>query len=108
MNVKSHNYMKGAEFKTRQAWLNFTDAVGIVLEYVIGVKERLDKKAADSFKALVKSFRASCKVTLPEQQTFAFASSFSRHWKVYMPEINWSIALMHKALSIAEMPYLIQ
>lgn len=32
MNLKNCQYMKSAEFKVRQMWLEFEDAVGIVLE----------------------------------------------------------------------------
>ena len=32
MNIKNKTYMKRAEFKARQLWLPFSDAVGIVLE----------------------------------------------------------------------------
>ena len=35
----SRAYMKNAEFKARQAWLAFEDAVGIVLEILEPVKE---------------------------------------------------------------------
>lgn len=36
--MKSRAYMKGAEFKARQSWLPFVDAVGIVLEVLEPVK----------------------------------------------------------------------
>lgn len=36
--MKSRAYMKGAEFKARQGWLPFVDAVGIVLEVLEPVK----------------------------------------------------------------------
>ncbi|GEM_PF-2504749 len=48
----SRNYMKGTEFKSRQAWLPFVDAVGIVLELL----EPLKEKAWDWFKAWKKTF----------------------------------------------------
>lgn len=35
----SRCYMKGQEFKNRQTWLPFVDAVGIVLEVLEPVKE---------------------------------------------------------------------
>ena len=60
MNLKNYNYMKGAEFKTRQFWLPFVDAVGVALQVMADVKEQ----AADWFKAWVKRFRTSRKVTL--------------------------------------------
>jgi hypothetical protein len=60
MNLKNHNYMKGAEFKTRQFWLPFVDAVGVALQVMADVKEQ----TADWFKAWVKRFRTSRKVTL--------------------------------------------
>lgn len=37
--TKSRAYMKNAEFKARQLWLAFEDAVGIVLEVLEPVKE---------------------------------------------------------------------
>lgn len=52
--------MKGEEFKTRQFWLPFEDAVGVALQVMADVKEQ----AADWFKAWVKRFRTSRKVTL--------------------------------------------
>lgn len=36
--TKSRSYMKGAEFKARQGWLPFVDAVGIMLEVLEPVK----------------------------------------------------------------------
>jgi hypothetical protein len=53
MNLKNCKYMKTPEFKTRQVWLNFVDAVGIALEIMAEVKE----KAADWFSAWRKEFR---------------------------------------------------
>lgn len=34
MNLKNYKYMKSAEFKARQLWLGFVDAVGIALEVI--------------------------------------------------------------------------
>lgn len=53
MNIKRKTYMRSTEFKARQLWLGFTDAVGIALEVMAEVKE----KTADWFKAWVKEFR---------------------------------------------------
>jgi len=39
MNIKSKTYMRNAEFKARQLWLGFTDAVGIALQIMADVKE---------------------------------------------------------------------
>lgn len=39
MNLKNRAYMKKAEFKERQTWLPFVDAVGIVLQVLEPVKE---------------------------------------------------------------------
>lgn len=36
--MKSRAYMKGAEFKARQGWLPFVDAVGVVLQVLEPVK----------------------------------------------------------------------
>lgn len=52
MNLKSKTYMKGAEFKERQLWLPFNDAVGIALQVMEAVKE----SAAVWFKAWKKGF----------------------------------------------------
>lgn len=38
MNIKSKTYMRNAEFKTRQLWLPFADAVGIALQVMEQVK----------------------------------------------------------------------
>lgn len=43
MNLKSKTYMKSAEFKARQFWLPFTDAVGIALQVMEPVKESAEK-----------------------------------------------------------------
>lgn len=53
MNIKNKRYMRNAEFKARQIWLEFTDAVGIVLEIMSDIKE----DAANWYKAWVKEFR---------------------------------------------------
>lgn len=46
-------YMKSAEFKARQAWLDFVDAVGVALQIMAEVKEN----SAAWLKKWVKSFR---------------------------------------------------
>lgn len=51
--MKSRAYMKGSEFKARQGWLPFVDAVGIVLKVLEPVKEA----AWEWFKAWKKNFR---------------------------------------------------
>lgn len=43
MILKNCRYMKSAEFKERQGWLAFTDAVGIVLEVMSKTLENLAK-----------------------------------------------------------------
>lgn len=53
MNLKNCKYMKNAEFKARQAWLGFVDAVGVALQVMADIK----KQAADWFKTWVKDFR---------------------------------------------------
>lgn len=57
MNLKSKTYMKGAEFKERQFWLPFTDAVGIALQVMEPIKE----SAAKWFKAWKKKLRKGWK-----------------------------------------------
>lgn len=57
MNLKSKNYMKSSEFKGRQLWLNFVDAVGITLQ----ILEEGKRKAWQWFKAWAKK--------LPRKQT---------------------------------------
>ena len=49
----SRRYMKSAEFKARQLWLDFKDAIGTALEAVEPVKE----KAWAWFEAWRKAFR---------------------------------------------------
>lgn len=56
--MKSRAYMKGAEFKARQGWLPFVDAVGIVLE----VLEPMKAAAWAWFKKWKKGFRTKCPV----------------------------------------------
>lgn len=46
-------YMKSAEFKARQTWLDFVDAVGVALQIMAEVKEN----SADWLKKWVKNFR---------------------------------------------------
>lgn len=62
MNLKSKTYMKGTEFKERQLWLPFTDAVGIALQVMEEVKE----KAATWFKTWKKELRKGWKSTKPQ------------------------------------------
>lgn len=52
VNLKSKTYMKSAEFKARQLWLPFEDAVGIALQIMEPIKE----SAAKWFKAWKKHF----------------------------------------------------
>ena len=67
-------YMKGAEFKARQAWLPFVDAAGVVLRVLEEVKE----SAADWFKAWVKGFRTARKIRAPEQLLFGFSATLKK------------------------------
>ncbi len=39
MNLKNKTYMKSSEFKARQFWLPFVDAVGVVLQVLEEVKK---------------------------------------------------------------------
>lgn len=73
MNLKNCKYMKSTEFKARQAWLDFVDAVGIVLEIMAEVKE----ETADWFKAWVKDFRTQRAIKKQEQMQFKFMRSIS-------------------------------
>ncbi|BCB27299.1 hypothetical protein SKTS_21850 [Sulfurimicrobium lacus] len=52
MNLNSKTYMKGTEFKERQFWLPFADAVGIALQVMKTVRE----STAKWFKAWKKGF----------------------------------------------------
>lgn len=52
--MKSRAYMKAAEFKARQGWLPFVDAVGIVLQ----VLEPVKAAAWAWFKEWKKDFRS--------------------------------------------------
>lgn len=47
MNLKNCKYMKSAEFKARQIWLPFEDAVGIALQ----ISSDLIEKTEDWFNA---------------------------------------------------------
>jgi hypothetical protein len=68
MNLKNCKYMKGTEFKARQAWLGFVDAVGIALQIMADVKE----KSADWFKTWVKDFRTPRTIEKQQQLKFNF------------------------------------
>ncbi len=71
MNLKSKTYMKNAEFKERQLWLPFTDAVGIALQVMEEVKEKAD----EWFKAWKKELRKGWKST-KQQTIFQFSLPF--------------------------------
>jgi acyl carrier protein phosphodiesterase len=79
--------MKGSEFKARQLWLPFIDAVGIALQIMSEVKEQ----AADWFKGWVKNFRSARAAVKPVQIELVFASSFSNHWLQWTPGKNKSL-----------------
>lgn len=66
--MKSIKYMKSEEFKARQSWLPFVDAVGIALQIMSEVKEA----TADWFKAWVKDFRTPLKIQKPDQLSLNF------------------------------------
>lgn len=68
MNLKNKTYMLTKEFKNRQFWLPFKDAVGIVLELL----EDSKKKTADWFKEWVKNFRKPKKNKKQEQLNLNF------------------------------------
>lgn len=68
MNLKNKTYMLDNEFKTRQLWLPFTDAVGIVLELLADSK----KETADWFKVWVKNFRTPRTIKKQEQLKLNF------------------------------------
>lgn len=85
MNIKSKTYMKSTEFKARQLWLDFTDAVGMVLQVMADVKEQ----AADWFKAWVKGFRTARTVKKQNQLTFDFLQVRKiSEWADWRPEKN--------------------
>lgn len=79
-------YMKGDEFKARQFWLPFSDAVGLALQVMAEVKE----KTADWFKAWVKSFKSPRTVKKQEQLNFNFRRSITE-WANWTPEKNLQI-----------------
>lgn len=65
----SRSYMRNAEFKARQLWLAFEDAVAIVLEVLEPVKEA----AWNWFKEWRKNFRTPrVKITSCTQMVFPF------------------------------------
>lgn len=55
------SYMKGAEFKARQAWLDFADAVGPALQ---AIADSIDA-SRKAFKAWAKAFRMPEPLELP-------------------------------------------
>ena len=68
MNLKNRTYMLDEEFKTRQFWLPFTDAVAIVLKLL----ENSKKETANWFKNWVKNFRTQQKTKKQEQLNLNF------------------------------------
>lgn len=83
MNLKNCKYMKSAEFKAKQLWLGFADAVGITLQVMADVKE----SAADWFKAWAKGFRTARTVKKPVQLPLNFVRSI-KEWADWHPEKN--------------------
>lgn len=71
MNLKSRTYMKSEEFKTRQLWLPFVDAVGIVLQTL----EPLKATAWEWFKNWKKAFHG--KTTKPIITAFQYPLPFN-------------------------------
>lgn len=63
MNLKNYKYMRTTEFKARQFWLPFSDAVGIALQISADLKE----KTADWLKAWIKEFRTPRAIRKQEQ-----------------------------------------
>lgn len=57
----SKNYMASDEFKTRQAWLDFQDAVGPALQAIAASVEASRK----AFKAWLKALRMPVPIELP-------------------------------------------
>lgn len=85
MNLKNCKYMKSAEFKAKQLWLGFTDAVGIVLQVMADVKE----SAANWFKAWAKGFRTAHTIKKPVQLTIHFLQQRSiLEWADWTPKKN--------------------
>ena len=83
MNLKNCKYMKSAEFKARQIWLPFVDAVGIALQVMAEVKEQ----AADWLKTWIKDFRTPRTIKKQEQLNLDFLAEsvwpsnvFWAHW----------------------------
>lgn len=83
MNLKNKNYMRGAEFKARQIWLPFVDAVGIVLEIMSDMKE----KSTDWFKAWTKEFRTPRQVRKQTQLNLDFMRQV-KDWANWTPKKN--------------------
>lgn len=79
-------YMQSAEFKARQLWLPFTDAVGIALQIMAEVKE----KSAAWLKKWVKNFRSVVRPekSKVEQLTLCFEYEFKKFWAEWTPEQN--------------------
>lgn len=89
MNLKNCKYMKSAEFKARQVWLPFVDAVGIALQVMAEVKEQ----AADWLKDWIKDFRTPRTIEKQEQIELNFSGMRSltqmmKDWPQWTPEKN--------------------
>lgn len=99
MNIKSKTYMRNAEFKARQLWLDFTDAVGITLQIMADVKE----SAADWFKTWAKGFRTARTIKQPVQLAINFLQQRSiKEWTEWMPEKNLdNLPTTHRLRNIA-------
>lgn len=68
MNLKNCKYMKTVEFKARQVWLPFVDAIGIALEIMSEIKEQ----TATWYKSWVKSFKSPRNIPQQTQLQFNF------------------------------------
>lgn len=68
MNLKNKTYMRSDEFKARQLWLPFSDAVGIVLEVLADLKE----KNAVWLKTWIREFRTRRTIKKQEQLKLNF------------------------------------
>lgn len=65
MKINNCRYMKSAEFKARQTWLDFIDAAGVALQIMAEVKEN----SAAWLKKWAKNFRMpTAKRVLPVQE----------------------------------------
>jgi hypothetical protein len=97
MKINNCRYMKNAEFKARQTWLDFVDAVGVALKIMAEVKEN----SAAWLKKWIKNFKIpTAKRVAPLQDVLELVIATDiLKWADWTPAKNYELEL--KTIEIA-------